>query len=256
MLDLADVSSRWPRVVDLMARHDLDVLIAVDTSRDEIMLGGQRWLTGFTPLGQPATALVFRDGHVELISAMLGRTAPAFYGASGLPIELVPGFSPALIAERVARVNAKRVGVAEPATLAANIADAVRATPSAPVLVDVANDFLALRLVKSPAELAMIRASAAAADAVWRDLPTIFRPGRKFYEIVADADHIVKSRGGESGFYLLAGLPITGMPMRVIADPEEVVADRRYMFEISPTTTPRWPKLTPTSSLRRRWRSR
>ncbi len=244
MLDLADVSRRWPRVIDLMARHDLDVLVAIDTSRDEIMLGGQRWLTGFTPLGQPAAALVFRDGHVELISAMLGRTAPAFYGASDLPIELVPGFSPALIAERIARVGAKRVGVGETATLAANIADAVRATPSAPELVDVAADFLALRLVKSAAELAMVRASAASADAVWRQVPDLFRSGRRFYEIVADADHIVKSLGGEGGFYLLAGLPITGMPMRVVADPEAVVAGGRYMLEISPRVQGYYSQLT------------
>ena len=60
MLDLDEASSRWARVREMMRARDLDVLIAIDVSRDEILLGHQRWLTGYVPIGGPVAVLLFR----------------------------------------------------------------------------------------------------------------------------------------------------------------------------------------------------
>lgn len=233
MLDSADLSERLRRVRAMLEERDLDAVIAVDLSHDEILLGNQRWLTGFAPIGQPAAAIVFRDGRVELVSPMLGRTAPAFYAASGLPIEPVPG-ALALVAERIGRAALKRVGFAESATMPAVLWQALSASHSAPELVDVSTEFTKLRLIKSDAELAAVRQSCAIADLVWARVPDIFRLGRKIYEVLADVDHLVKLAGGESGFYLLARLPILGLSMEVMADPEVIEPGTRYMLEISP----------------------
>ena len=111
---------------------------------------------------------------------------------------------------------------------------ALGALPSAPEIVDVSAEFTQLRLVKSTAEQAAIRRSCAIADHVWSQVPEFFRVGRKVYEVLADVDHRIKLAGGESGFYLLARLPILGLSMQAMADPEVIEPGTRYMLEISP----------------------
>ena len=222
MLDLGDLSSRAARASQLMNELDLDVLIAIDWSRDEILFSHQRWLTGFTPLGGPAAALVFRDGHIELLSAWLGRTVPAFFAGSGLAVETVAGFSPALFAERIGRASPKRVGYVEDGSFPASIYAALKSMAAPPEIEDVSAEFIRLRLKKSPAELEAVRKSCAIADTVWSHVPEIFKTGRKFYEVIADVDHIQRLNGAESGFLLMSKLPFLGMPMRVLADPEQI----------------------------------
>ncbi len=232
MLGLKDLASRHARVRAMMERQDLDAVIAIDASRDEILLSWQRWLTGFTPLGGPAAAVVYRDGRVELMSQWLGRTVPAFFEASGLSIQTVPSYSPATFCERLGA--AKRIGVAEETSFPASIHLALRAMSPAPDIVDVSAEMLQIRLRKSAAELQAVRRSCEIADKVWEHAAEIFRVGRKFYQVLADVDHLIRSEGAESGFLLVGRLPFLGMPMRVLADPEEVVADMRYLLEVSP----------------------
>ncbi|MGE4431175.1 MAG: M24 family metallopeptidase [Sphingobium sp.] len=234
MLDLMELSARWTRTREMMERLDLDVVIAIDTSRDEILLSTQRWLTGFTPLGGPAAALLFRDGHVELVSQWLGKTVPAFYAGADLPIETVPGYSPQIFAERIGKAGARKIGYAEDGCFPASIYQALRDMPSSPALIDISAEIIALRMRKSAAEIATIRKSCAIADKIWENMDDIFRVGRKHYEIVADISHLARLEGAEGGFYLMGKLPFLGMPMRVLADPDEVVADTRYLVEVSP----------------------
>lgn len=234
MLDLSDLAGRHARVTTMMERLDLDAIIAIDTSRDEILLSHQRWLTGFTPIGGPAAAIVFRDGRVELLSVWLARTVPAFYAGCGLPIETVAAYSPDAFAERLARVGARRVGYAEDGSFPASIFAGIGAMAPTPDLVDVSAEMIQLRLRKSPAEIAAVRRSCAIADKVWGEVGNIFKRGRRLYEVQADIEHLVRLEGAEGGFYLLGKLPFFGMPMRVLANPEEIVADARYLVEISP----------------------
>src|ERR1700678_3951199 len=194
MFDLAEATSRWARVTQLMADHDLDALLAVDLSRDEILLANQRWLTGYIPIGGPAAALIHRDGEIELISERIGVPVTEYYKKHGFPIGLVNVFSPRLVAERVTRRAPKRLGMVEPDSFPAAIASAVSPFPEA---VDVSDAFQRLRLRKSAYEIELIRKSCAIADAVCERVPEIFRLGRKHYEVVADVDHLVRLAGAE-----------------------------------------------------------
>ena len=88
----------------MMADRDLDVVIAIDLSRDEIGQSSRRWLTGFSPLGSPAAALLHRDGRMELISRPTGMLAPEYYKAHGLQVEVLQGLFPqSLLADRIGR---------------------------------------------------------------------------------------------------------------------------------------------------------
>ncbi len=234
MFDISAAAARWARIRETMARLDLDLLIAVDLSRDEILTGSQRWITGYIPVGGPAAALVHRGGAIELISDRIGKPVTEHYRANGFPIELVGGFSPQLITQRIARYAPKRMGFAEPDSFSAAIADAVKLALPGVVLVNASTEVLHLRMRKSADEIALIRKSSAIADETWEHLPDIFKVGRANYEIVADINHLVSRQGAEGGFHLVLPLPFLGRAMQSIANPEPIRANARYLVEISP----------------------
>ena len=217
-----------------METSDVDLLIAIDLSRDEILLGHQRWLTGYVPVGGPAAALLGRAGPIALVSDRIGKPASAYYEVNGFPVELVNGFTPPLLAELVAAHQPRRVGVADPVSFPWSIAAALRERLPACQLIDLSEPMQRLRLRKSAHELALIRKSCEIADEVWAHAPEIFRVGRRMYEIVADVDHLMRLRGAESGFNLLLPLPFSGRSMRAMANPDRIEADARYLLEVSP----------------------
>ena len=138
-------------------------MLAIDFSRDEILLGNQRWLTGYIPIGGPAAALLHRDRHIELISDRIGKPVTEHYGTQGFPLELVNGFSPALLAQRIARLEPARLGIAETECFPSAVAAILEEQPDGATA-----DRGRLRCVPTPAhaqesayELARIRRAAA-----------------------------------------------------------------------------------------------
>lgn len=234
MIDREEATGRWERVRGVMADRDLDAVLAIDLSRDEILLGQQRWLTGYAAVGGPAAALLHRDGHVELISERIGQPVTAFYRHHSFPIELVNGFSPTLLAERVGRLALRRIGIAEPATFSHELGAALLGASPSMTFVNVSADFMRLRLRKSAHELALIRRSSAIADAVWRRVPDVFTVGRRAYEIVADIEGMVRAEGAEGGFHLILPIPFAGRGMQAMANPDRIAPNARYLMEISP----------------------
>ena len=234
MFELAEATARWARVREMMAEADVDLLVAVDLTRDEILLGHQRWLTGYIPIGGPAAVLLGRDGSVELVSERIGKPVAEHYRAAGFPIELVNGFSATLLAERIGRHGPRRVGIAETGSFSAEAAALLRGQSPPPVLVDLSAGLQRLRLRKSDYELGLVRQSCAIADSVWAQVPDLFKVGRRQYEIMADIEHLVRSAGAEGGFNLLLPLPFLGRPMVSLANPERIRAGARYLLEVSP----------------------
>ncbi len=234
MLALSEATARWAGVRRVMAALDLDLLLAVDLSRDEILRGNQRWLTGYIPIGGPAAALLDRDGSVELISDRIGKPVAEYYRSQALPIEPVSGFSPQLVADRVARRAPRRLGIAEPDSLPMSIATALLAIAPTPELIDVSKELERLRLRKSADELTLVRRSCAIADAVWEQVPRFFRIGRRNHEIVADVEHMIRVLGAEGGFNLLLPLPFLGRQVQSLANTDQIAAGARYLLEVSP----------------------
>ncbi len=234
MLDLDEATTRWARVRKMMETFDVDLLIAVDLSRDEILLGHQRWLTGYVPIGGPAAALIGRAGPIVLVSDRIGKPASSYYKANGLPVEMVNGFTPPLLAELVAAHQPRGIGIADPVSLPWSVAAALRERLPACRLIDLSEPMQRLRLRKSAHELALIRKSCEIADEVWEHAPEIFRVGRRMYEIVADVDYLMRLKRAEGGFNLVLPLPFSGRSMQAIANPDWIEAGARYLLEVSP----------------------
>jgi Xaa-Pro aminopeptidase len=244
MFDLTEATQRWARTRRMMAEQNLDALLAIDLSRDEILLANQRWLTGYIPIGGPAAVLLHRDGHIELISERIGMPVTEYLKAHAFPIQLVNGYSATLIAERIARLAPQRLGVAEPECFSAALAAILCAQPTRPELVDASGLLQRLRLRKSSYELGLIRTSCAIADSVWEQMPDLFKVGRRYFEIVADVDHLVRLSGAEGGFHLLLPLPFLGRPMQSLANEERITPESRYLMEVSPRFNGYYSQLT------------
>ncbi len=234
----------------MMETRDLDLLVAIDLSRDEVLLGHQRWLTGYIPIGGPAAVLLGRDGSIELVSERIGKPVTEYYQSHGFPIELTNGFSPSLLANRIANRRPERLGVAEAESFPFATASALRDCLPSLEMVDASQDIQSLRLKKSAYELAMIRNSCAIADTVWAQVADIFKVGRRNFEIIADVDHLVRLQGAEGGFHLVLPLPFLGRQMQSLANPDRIEANRRYLMEISPRYQGYYSQLTiPVSSV-------
>ena len=234
MFDLTEAEGRWARARQLMAELDLDVLVAIDLSRDEILQGHQRWLTGYIPVGGPAAVLLGRDGSVELLSDRIGKPVTQHYRSNNFPIEMVAGVSASTLVERIAMRNPRRIGFAEPETFPWAAAAALRERGSQAEFVDASAGMRRLRLRKSAYEIDMIRKSCAIADAVWEHVADVFRVGRRNFEVAADIDHLVRLAGAEGGFHLVLPLPFFGRAIRSTANPDRIAARSRYLVEISP----------------------
>ena len=217
-----------------MADHDLDMVLAIDWSRDEILLGNQRWLTGFIPVGGPAAVLLGQDGFIELITQRIGHPVRSYYQANGFQISLVDAFSASVISERIARHRPLRLGLADFDNFPAVMDTMLRARLPVLELLDVSKEFQRLRLRKTAFELSMIRKSCAISDAVWAAMPEIFKVGRRNYEIIADVDHMVRLKGAEGGFHLVLPMPFLGRPIQSLANGSIIEADARYLMEVSP----------------------
>lgn len=233
MLEPAEALPRWTRVRQLMSDNDLDAVLAWDRSRDEILHSHQRWLTGIAPEGLPAGVLIHRDGAVDLLGPWrIGEERVSRHAAGGFPVEAVLVLSTADFTAHLAKRSPKRIGIAEPNTLPYTYLEAMRASVPGLDVVDMSQEFLRLRMRKSPHEVAMVRESCAIADTVWREVPNFFKAGRKLHDILADVDHLARLNGSDPGFNLILKLPAFGMTPR---DPDErVEADTRYLLEVSP----------------------
>ena len=234
MFDPAEAATRWARVRRVLDDANLDGLLAIDWSRDEILSGTQRWLTGYIPAGGPAAVLMMRSGNIELISERIGQPVAEYYAAHDFAIALVNEAPAAALSVRLARHGIQRLGVAEaaalPWSLAANL---LRGAPGLE-LVDASAATARLRFRKSAYEVGLVRKSCEIADTVWKQVPGLLKAGRANRDVVADIDHLVRREGAEGGFHLLLKMPFRGRPMLSIANPEVIEMGARYLVEISP----------------------
>jgi Xaa-Pro aminopeptidase len=229
--DVKELRSRWLRVRKVMKERDLDAVIAVGLSRDEILSGQQRWMTGFIARGGPAAVILTKDG-VEIFYGRWSSLVKEFYKSNfGSEVNLVDGVAPATIADRVAKLGLRRIGIGESESFSAALSQAIGAGVEQ---IDVSNDMMRLRWIKSPLEIELIRKSCAISDTVWEQVPDICRIGRWVYEAVADVDQLVKREGAEGGFNVIMPVPFVGSPISSLVVREKFEAGSRWAVEVSP----------------------
>ncbi|HQK92443.1 MAG TPA: aminopeptidase P family N-terminal domain-containing protein, partial [Armatimonadota bacterium] len=168
-LDLAERDRRLARMRDIMAAQDLDVALVY---YDEFNIGNGWYLTGWCPQFESGAVLVPRVGEPMLLggpeSEPFAKFDSAVKDTRNFTVFMVPNEEypnatitdfPALFDEMTQRFGpVRRVGLVGggrmPAACYQQIVDGFEGVQ----LVDMTDEFVALRFVKSPWEMEQIRA--------------------------------------------------------------------------------------------------
>jgi len=225
----AELDRRWAAVRREMGERGIDALVM---RNDNDWLGGYvRWFSDVPANNGYPRAIVFHradlmtvvdigpfDGRQALdggddyhrgVGELL--TTPAFASVAH-----THGYDARLIAESLRRRGYGSVGLLAPNALPKGFVTATSEALTGKAAIVDATDFVdAIKTVKSPEEIALIRATAAMQDAVFAKVLEIVRPGLRDVDIAAAAWHEAQLRGSEQGIILGASAPL-GLPSRFV----------------------------------------
>jgi Xaa-Pro dipeptidase len=167
-----------------------------------------RYAADFGILEGHGIALVSADGGVELFLDSATEAERAEVEVPGVPVHLAPDIAHALGA-RLDRVANSRLAAAPRRFLPSWLADSDRsfALADGTALVD------KLLMYKLPGEIAALRRAAQIADEAYAVFREAARAGRRQFELVADIEAYLRSRGCPDNFMIIGsgGKDVLGM---------------------------------------------
>jgi Xaa-Pro aminopeptidase len=193
----------------LMAEHGLDALLVHGNS------GVNRhnnvnpfWLTQYLDLHH-SYAIVPREGGVELLVGLANHVPNAREEADAAAVAWA-GYDPGeAIAERLRRLGARRVGlVGVAATWNVGMPYGHHERLAGFETVDVTAAFARQRASKSPEEIERLRGAAELTDLALLAARDAARPGVSELELVAEAEHAYRRRGGAVRITFLRSMPM------------------------------------------------
>ena len=200
---------RIARFAALLDSRDLDFAIVY---YDETNVANGWYLTAWCPQFESGCVLVSRDGRAMILggpeSEPFAKQDSAVTETRNLPVFMVPDeeYPNAVIisfhdlfAELSHGGAVKRVGIvgmdAIPLGVYRGISEAFRGVE----LVDITDDFLRYRYIKSPWELEQMRAAFGLCDLAYDAMAAKVRPGVREYEVAAAGEAVCRAAGA-SGF--------------------------------------------------------
>jgi Xaa-Pro aminopeptidase len=167
-----------------------------------------RYAADFGILEGHGIAIVTADGKVELFLDSATETERAEIEAPGVTVHLAPDIARA-VGARLERAGNARTAAAPRKFMPSSLADAVRGFK----LEDGTSLLDRLLMHKHPAELDAVRRAAKLADDAYDVFREAARPGRRQYEIVADIEAYLRSRGCPDNFMIIGsgGKDVFGM---------------------------------------------
>jgi len=193
----------------LMAEHDLDALLVFGNS------GVNRhnnvnpfWLTQYLDMHHNY-AIVPRYGGIELFVGLVNHVPNAREEADAVRVEW-GGYQPGeTIARRLRELGAQRVGlVGVAATWSVGMPYLHHERLTGFDLVDVTREFAALRAIKSAEEIERLRGAAELTDLAILAARDAAKPGVTELELVAEAEHAYRRRGGAVRITFLRSMPM------------------------------------------------
>jgi Xaa-Pro dipeptidase len=193
----------------LMSGHGLDALLVFGNS------GVNRhnnvnpfWLTQYLDMHH-SYAIVPRDGGVELFVGLVNHVPDAREQADAARVEW-GGYQPGeTVAARLRELGARSVGlVGVAATWEVGMPYQHYLALDALETVDVTREFAALRATKSAEEVERLRGAARLTDLAILAARDAARPGVTELELVAEAEHAYRRRGGAVRITFLRSMPM------------------------------------------------
>ena len=167
-----------------------------------------RYAADFGILEGHGIALLTADGEIELFLDSATEAERAEAEVPGVQVHLAPDIARA-VGARLDRVANHRLAAAPRRFLPSFLADASRsfALTDGTALVD------KLLMYKTPTEIAALRRAARMADEAYAVFRKAARPGRRQFELVADIEAYLRSRGCPDNFMIIGsgGKDVLGM---------------------------------------------
>lgn len=208
MLDTAEKDKRYTLIREKMASQDLDALIVISSAQINEK-GFVKYLTNYRHILYNLVVIFPRSGEARLlVPSPVQKYWAGLLSWIGHVDEEVPSLS-----EAIAR-NIKEMGLAKAKLglintkiMPAETYLALRESFPEATMVDATSIIEEARMVKSQAELALVRATATLADLSFDVLADVIRPGITEREIVARIDSELISGGAEDIFHLFTSKP-------------------------------------------------
>jgi Xaa-Pro aminopeptidase len=212
-LPFSELERRWTALRAAMAEQGIDVLLA--QANNDFHGGTVRYLTDVPAVSGIWTSVIFpredqmtvvtmggQDGRIE--QSDIWRTARVLTGPTFAAAPYTSVFETAQVVDALRPWAAGAIGLVGPYQFSAALLDALRdALPDAE-LVDATELVDVTRVIKSPLEQELIRATAALQDEAMRQAIAAVEPGRRESEITGIAQQVCNDLGAEQGIYLSA----------------------------------------------------
>jgi len=238
--------ARLINVQSIMKEKNLDVVLVY---YDEFNIGNGWYLTGWCPQFESGMVLVARDGEPMILggpeSEPFAKLDSAITDTRNFPVFMVPDEEypnatitdfPALFTELQKRLKTlRRIGLVGagrmPADAYRQIVDGFKGVE----LVDVTNDYVTLRYMKSAWERQQIKAAFALADACYDAMKAKVAPGVSEIEVAAAGEFAARSRGASGfGFSAIVGSGARSNAVVPTASSKTLVAGEMVMIGIAP----------------------
>ena len=219
----SEIDRRWSAVRAAMEQERIDVLLM--QANNDFMGGYVKYFTDIPATnGYPVTVVFPREGAITVIGqgafdsvTDIGaegdgvRRGPARYcgSPSYAAIPYTTRYDSEIAARALAPYARGTIGLLGKGTISAAMIDDLRSGAVATATWIDASDLVdRIKTIKSRAELAFIRRTAALQDSSWQAVLDAIRPGMRDIEIAGIAEQSGRREGSEQGLFLCASGPI------------------------------------------------
>lgn len=200
----AELGRRHREVAGKLAEQDLDALL-VSGINFAATLGYLRYLTNWAQPFDGEYYLLGKDGKGVFLARTHER-ALLVQDNSGLPA--CTGANAEDVAREIRRIGAKKVGVCSPGTMTARFYLELKKEAGDVELRDATAIMDQARMVKSAEELNWVRKSAELGDAALARFTQLLAPGAQEHEVFTEIDYMVRKRGAENTYFMMAADPV------------------------------------------------
>lgn len=207
--EVGEHSGRLAKFAGMLAEKGLDFAIVY---YDEFNRANGWYLTGWNPQFESGSVLVTNDGRAMILggpeSEPFAKQDSFVKETRNLPVFMVPDEEypnativdfPTIFREVSAERKIKRVGVVGLDQMPMGVYRPMMEGFQGVELVDITEDFLRLRYIKSDWEIAQMQEGFAVADECYKAMRDAIKPGAREYEVAAAGEAIAR-RKGASGF--------------------------------------------------------
>ncbi len=222
----AELERRWQAARDMMSENKIDYLIMRNSER---FLGGYvRWFTDLPAVhGYPYSVIFPADDEMTLVfpgPVPPADPVPPEWALRGVKNRLcAPYFSSVhytgtydadLAVQVLKEKSGATIGLVGSSYIPLNFFDHLKKHLSGSKFVDATDHIDQIKVIKSPEEIELIKQTAELQDAAMEVVRKSIKPGRKAFEIFAEAQYSVSLQGSECQLILVgSGPPGTPVPL-------------------------------------------